>query len=79
MGRDDKYLPELAYMGRDYAPDEFGMPRRDMPDGDAVEVATTAHQVALESWFGKEMLGKLARRDPRMLDLLLGMLFRYDP
>ena len=38
-----------------------------------------AHQVALESWFGEEMLGELARHDPRMLDLLLGMLFKFDP
>ena len=79
-GRADDYAPELDYMGVDYGErNKFGERRYGMPDGDALEVATTAHQVALESWFGKEMLGELARRDPRMLDLLLGVLFRYDP
>ena len=53
--------------------------RLGMPDGDALEVATVTHQVALESWYGKEMLGALAQRDPAMLDLLLGMLFKFDP
>ena len=50
-----------------------------MPDGDALEVATVANQVALESWYGKELLGKLAQHHPAMLDLLLGMLFKFRP
>lgn len=67
-------------MGVDYGPgNKFGERKYGMPDGDALEVATVAHQVALGSWFGDEMLDVLARRDPRMLDLLLGVLFRYDP
>lgn len=83
-GRDDDYHPELVYMGRDYGgPTTSSAPHTaaqfDMPDGDAQEVATVAHQVVLESHHGTERLGELAQRDPAMLDLVLGMLFRYDP
>ncbi len=28
---------------------------------------------------GQEYLGEMARDDPEMLDLLLGMLFHYNP
>ena len=38
-----------------------------------------AHQVVLESYHGKDLLGKLAQADPGMLDPVLGMLFRFDP
>ena len=81
-GRDDKYAKDLVYMGRDYGKktqSSHAPAQHDMPDGDAQEVATVAHQVVLESHHGKEMLGKLAQADPGMLDLVLGMLFRFDP
>ncbi len=82
-GRDDDYHPVLLYMGKDSGPTTSSAPytaaQFDMPDGDAQEVATVAHQVVLESHHGKERLGQLAQGDPAMLDLVLGMLFRYDP
>lgn len=81
-GRKDGYADELLYMGLDYggrtqssyAPEQY-----DMPDGDAQEVATVAYQVLLHSYHGAERLGDLARLDPGMLDLALGVLFRFDP
>ena len=82
--RKDGYPEELVYMGHDYGvktqssyapePEQY-----DMPDGDAQEVATVAYQVVLHSHFGKERLGELAKLDPGMLDLALGVLFRFDP
>ena len=50
-----------------------------MPDGDAQEVATVAHQVVLESRHGKEVLADLAQRDLGTFDPMLGMLFKFDP
>ena len=81
-GRKDGYLDELVYMGRDYGKktqSSFSPQAQDMPDGDAQEVPTVAIQVVLESWHGKELLADLAQRDPGMLDLVLGVLFRFDP
>lgn len=75
-GRDDDYAEGLAYMGRDYR-GATGIAAPD--DGDALEVATMAHQATLALGHGRERLGELAQRDPGMLDLLLGMLFRFDP
>ena len=81
--RKDRYLDRLEYMGKDYgaktessfAPSQYDM----QDDGDAQEVATVAYQVLLHSYFGEELLGKLAKHDPGMLDLALGVLFRFDP
>ena len=39
-------------------------------------VPTSARETHL---YGKEMLSTLAKKDPGMLDLLLGVLFRYEP
>ena len=47
------------------------------PDGDALEVATMAFQIALGG--DRDWLERMARHDPRMLDIVLGVLFRYDP
>ena len=69
-------------MGRDYGvktQSSLAPPQFDMPDGDAQEVATVAYHVLLHSFFGKERLGELAKHDPGMLDLALGVLFRFDP
>ena len=67
------------YMGMDYGKKMDVAPGMDMPDGDALEVATTAHQIVLHSRHGKELLGKMAKNDPRTLDIVLGLLFRFDP
>ena len=67
VGRDDDYV--LPYAGRAYRWD------RDDPQ----EVLTVHMQAVLQSWFGDEKLRDIARDDPGMLDLLLGVLFHYDP
>ena len=47
----------------------------DMPDGGALDVATTALQATL----GGKGLDEMAASDPRVLDLVLGLLFQFDP
>ena len=66
-GRDDDYA--LAYAGRDYLE----------PDGDALEVWTTHLQALLHDLWGEEQLPDMLRRDPAMLDMMLGLLLGYDP
>ena len=59
------------------------------PNGTALEVITRAtqllfHPLASRAKVGgplwhDELLPRLVRKDPEMLDLTLGLLFRYDP
>lgn len=51
----------------------------DLPDAEGLEVPTRAFQILLHSLHGKEWLHRLAQHDPGMLDLALGVLFRFDP
>ncbi len=67
VGRKDDYVDN--YFGREYA----GFP------APALEVITVAHQVLFHPRHGEELLRRLIRDDPEMLDLVLGVLFRYDP
>ena len=48
------------------------------PDGDA-EVPTRAFQTVLHTINGADMLSEMAQLDPRMLDIVLGVLFRFEP
>ena len=66
IGRKDDYV--RAYAGREYGPDEE--PR---------EVFAMALQQLFHPIWGKEHLGDMARKDPEMLDLIVGVLLRYDP
>ena len=65
LGRRDKYVQR--YSGREYAGER------------PAEVLTTAMQQLFYNVHGKEYLRVLFKRDPEMLDLALGALFRYDP
>ena len=75
------------YRRDDYVDDYFGYhykklatsadPAMGQPDGDALEVATRAFQIVLGR--DRDWLEKMARHDPRMLDIVLGVLFDYDP
>ena len=67
QGRDDDYA--LAYAGRDYL----------RPDGGATEVWTTHMQALLHDLWGKELLPRMLRDDPAMVDMMLGLLLGYDP
>ena len=67
LGQRDDYID--GYFGRRYNWD------RDNP----LEVMTRAIESTLDKSFGKEQLHRLARDDPAMLDLVLGLLFHYDP
>ena len=76
--RDDKYVN--AYMGKDYQktmPGTAGKP--DLADGDGLELAPRAFQIVFADIGGKEWLDRLAHSDPGLLDLVLGVLFRFDP
>ena len=66
IGRTDDYI--LEYAGREYDPGQ--QPR---------EVLTMGMQQLFHPLFKSEHLRKLVRDDPEMLDLLLGVLFGYDP
>ncbi len=67
VGQEDDYVD--AYFGRRY----------DGDSGDPLEVLARATEYTLEKSFGWEWLHELAREDPLMLDLVLGVLFHYDP
>ena len=76
VGRRDKYVH--WYQGKEYG----ARPGRgdDPPvSGAAREVITMAYQMPLYPARKGEMLRELLRRDPEMVDLALGALFRYDP
>ena len=62
-------------VGEGVYPRECGGTGMDMPDGGALDVATTALQATL----GGKGLDEMAASDPRMLDLVLGLLFQFDP
>ncbi len=51
------------------------------PERPAIEVMTRAFQLLFHKLPGDRRvdLDKLARDDPEMLDLVLGLLFHYDP
>ncbi len=66
IGRRDQYIN--SYAGREYGPGQ--RPR---------EVFTMGMQQLFFPVWGEELLRDLARKDPEMLDLLIGVLFRYDP
>ena len=65
-GRKDQYID--AYFGAHRT--------RDDPP---LEVITRGMQIVLHSLHGRERLDVLFREDPQMLDLVLGVLYRYDP
>lgn len=65
-GRKDQYIED--YSGREYGSEETPL-----------EVFTMAAQMLFHPLWGKETLRDLVRDDPEMLDLILGVLFRYDP
>ena len=66
-GRKDQYID--AYFGTEYP----GSP------APAMEMITSAMEILFHPLYGKEMLGKMVREDPEMLDLALAALFRYNP
>ena len=66
-GRRDQYIDE--YFGCEYA----GSP------APAEEVITRAYEIVFHPLYGREMLGRMVRDDPEMLDLALAALFRYNP
>ena len=66
LGREDQYVDK--YSGREYGAAEE--PR---------EVFTVAVQQTFHPVWGTEYLGEMARDDPEMLDLVIGVLLRYDP
>ncbi len=51
------------------------------PERPALEVMTRAFETLFHKLPGDEGvdLDQMARRDPEMLDLVLGLLFHYDP
>jgi len=67
-GRKDRYVD--GYFGREYGPEHS-----------AFEVMTRAFQILFHKLPGDEGadLQDLVRDDPEMLDLVLGLLFHYDP
>ena len=77
--RKDDYID--GYMGRDYQvtfPGAEGNP--DLSDGDGLELPTRGYQYLFHPFKGEEeRLGDMAKKDPGLLDLLLGVLFEYDP
>ena len=79
LGRMDQYVD--LYQGR-----EYGARRGGRAEGDPLEVITMAYQYIWQThlrtpgdygYWGGEY--KLLERDPEMLDLALGALFKYDP
>ncbi len=66
LGREDQYVH--AYAGREYTDEELPQ-----------EVLTMGVQQLFHPVWGEEYLIELARDDPEMLDLVLGVLFHYDP
>ena len=74
--RDGGYVND--YMGKDYQGTIPGTEGN--PDGDGLELPTRGYQYLFHPPLGgPDMLGEMAEKDPGLLDLLLGVLFRYDP
>ena len=67
------------YQGRHYGPEVVHGSATDLPDAEGIEAPTRGYQALLHSVHGDEALHRLAKEDPGMLDLLMGVLFRYDP
>ncbi len=65
-GRRDQYIE--AYFGREY--DDTDAP---------LEVLTMAVQTLFYPLHDKERLTDFARYDPELLDLLIGVLYHFDP
>ena len=59
----------------DYVDDYFGA----VGGEEGIEVHTRGYEILFADLYGKEFLSTLAKDDPGMLDLLLGVLFRYEP
>ena len=66
IGRRDQYI--RPYLGREYGRDQT-----------PAEVLTMAMQMTFHPVWGEEYLRQLVRDDPELLDLVLGVLFHYDP
>ena len=66
LGRPDDYF--RPYMGREYGDEQW--PR---------EMLTMAMQGVFHPIWGRDHLRDIVRDDPEMLDLVLGVLFHYDP
>ena len=74
-GQPDSYI--RAYSGRVYpksATDKLGVPA-----GDPLELASTHLEMVLGEVDRRRLLSKLAEEDAGMLDLVIGMLFNFDP
>ena len=72
-GREDDYVDD--YFGREY--DHNSVKHRP-----ALEVVTRAFQVLFHRFDGPDGpidLDRYLRDDPEMVDLVIGMLFHYDP
>ncbi len=66
IGRKDQYVEK--YMGREYDSGE-----------DPKEVWAMAMHMLFHHIEGTDYMRELIRDDPELLDLVLGVLFRYDP
>ena len=74
-GQPDDYI--RAYSGRIYpksATDKLGVPA-----GDPLELASTHLEMVLGEADKRKLLSELAEQDAGMLDLVIGMLFNFDP
>ncbi|MDE2696197.1 MAG: hypothetical protein OXH97_06725, partial [Chloroflexota bacterium] len=67
-GRRDQYIE--AYTGREYPRTGGSQP---------LEVMTTSIEQVLHTPHGRDRLTTLLDDDPEMLDLVIGLLLRYDP
>ena len=65
VGREDQYID--PYFGREYG--DYG----------PLEVITRSYQIMFAPIRGEEKLGKFLLKDPRLVDLAIGALMRYDP
>ncbi len=65
VGRPNRYV--IPYQGREYGPDD-----------DPLEVLPVAVQMLFYPIGQEDLLQELTRDDPEMLDLIIGVLFRYD-
>ncbi len=74
-GQPDDYVD--GYSGRIYP--ETTTDALGMPAGDPLELATTHMEMVLGDHGAEDRLSDLAKEDPEMLDLVLGMLFNFDP
>ena len=75
------YLDE--YMGKHYDPKAVAHSDAKLPDAEGLEVPSRGYQMLFDlvptAHGDQDFLVDLAYADPGMLDLLIGVLFRYDP